>query len=312
MNDLDSIFNEDWPQDHRSGVVAVVGRPNVGKSTLINAIIGQKIAIVAPKPQTTRRQQLGIYTTPRAQILFVDTPGIHKAHHRLGQYMVDVATRALQDADIILWIVDITLPPHPEDRAISATIRDRAPQTPLVLVFNKIDKINAEATAHVEAFNALVKAHSQYRISALNGLGIADLLDALLSLLPTGPRFYPADQMSEVNMRFIASEIIREKVILHTEKEVPHAVAVEIDSYQEEETRVVISAIIYVERDSQKGILIGKGGQMIKAIGSAARQELIELLETPVHLDLRVKVLPNWRSDPRLLKRLGYKVESDD
>ncbi len=312
MNDLDSIFNEDWPQDHRSGVVAVVGRPNVGKSTLINAIIGQKIAIVAPKPQTTRRQQLGIYTTPRAQILFVDTPGIHKAHHRLGQYMVDVATRALQDADIILWIVDITLPPHPEDRAISATIGDRAPQTPLVLVFNKIDKINAEATAHVEAFNALVKAHSQYRISALNGLGIADLLDALLSLLPTGPRFYPADQTSEVNMRFIASEIIREKVILHTEKEVPHAVAVEIDSYQEEETRVVISAIIYVERDSQKGILIGKGGQMIKAIGSAARQELIELLETPVHLDLRVKVLPNWRSDPRLLKRLGYKVESDD
>lgn len=312
MTELDSIFDDNWPPDHRSGVVAVVGRPNAGKSTFINTIIGQKIAIVTPKPQTTRRQQLGIYTVPHGQILFIDTPGIHKPHHRLGQYMIDSATRALQDADIILWLIDITLPPHTEDRIIADFILKKSAATPLVLAFNKIDKLAKDEQTTVNEFIALAPNHSHYFISALTGEGCQTLLSALFSLLPMGPRFYPIDQTSEANMRFIASEIIREKIILHTEKEIPYAVAVEIDSYQEGDERTTISAIIYVERDSQKGILIGKGGQMIKAIGSAARQELIEMLETPVHLELRVKVLPNWRSDGRLLNRLGYKVNPDD
>ncbi|RMG88262.1 MAG: GTPase Era [Chloroflexi bacterium] len=310
MNDfndeLDSIFADDWPEDHRSGIVAVIGRPNVGKSTLINRILGEKIAIVAPKPQTTRKQQLGIYTVEKGQIIFIDTPGIHKPHHKLGEYMVQEAQRALRDADLIMWIMDLTEPPTPEDFNIADLLKGVEGETPIIIVLNKVDL--CEETPDTVVYTELVAHERVFTISAQEGLGVNELVEYLLERLPLGPRFYPAEQITERNMRFTAAEIIREKVILHTEKEIPHAVAVVIDSYREYENRVEITAAIYVERDSQKGILIGKGGQMIKRIGSEARQELIQIVGMPVQLDLRVKVLKNWRKDPNLTKRLGYSL----
>lgn len=311
MNDLDSVFEEDWDEDHRSGVIAVVGRPNVGKSTLINAILGQKIAIVTNKPQTTRKQQLGIYTTEKGQILFVDTPGLHKPHHKLGEYMVDVAVQALKDADIILWVMDASAPPQDGDRYIAETIQRVGVGTPVVLALNKFDLVSSpEVTQeHLE----LIPHELAVNVSGLRGSNVHQLVDLLLERLPQGPRYYPADQVSEVNLRFLASEMIREQIILLTEQEIPHAVAVEIDEFKEREDNLTyISAIIYVERDSQKGIVIGKKGDMIKRIGTQARQSLTGVIGTKIYLDLRVKVLKNWRSDTELMRRLGYRVPRHD
>lgn len=314
MTDLDTFFDEQLPPDHRSGVVAVVGRPNVGKSTLINQILGQKIAIVSPKPQTTRRQQLGIYTDERTQILFTDTPGIHKPHHKLGEYMVIMAEEALRDADIIVWIVDISVEPHETDKQIAETIRRLKNRPPLVLALNKADLLeNSLIETQQAIYGQLVEHDRAIPISALNGTGVHELIDDLINRLPLGPRYYPVDQVTEVNMRFIAAETIREKVILNTEQEIPYSVAVEVTEYKERsETMTYISATIYVERDSQKGIIIGKGGEMIKRIGSEARTELSESLGTQVYLDLHVKVLKNWRMDEDLMRRLGYRLPKPD
>lgn len=311
MNDLDTVFEEDWDEDHRSGVIAVVGRPNVGKSTLINAILGQKIAIVTNKPQTTRKQQLGIYTTEKGQILFVDTPGLHKPHHKLGEYMVDVAVQALKDADIILWVMDASAPPQDGDRYIAETIQRVGGGTPVVLALNKSDLVSSPDVTqeHLE----LLPHELAVNVSGLRGSNVQQLVDTLLQRLPQGPRYYPADQVSEVNLRFLASEMIREQIILLTEQEIPHAVAVEIDEFKErEENLTYISAIIYVERDSQKGIVIGKKGDLIKRIGTQARQGLASIIGTKIYLDLRVKVLKNWRSDTELMRRLGYRVPRHD
>lgn len=306
--ELDTLFDEDWPEDHRSGVVAVVGRPNVGKSTLINAILGQKVAIVSPKPQTTRKQQLGIYTQPKAQILFVDTPGLHKPQHKLGEYMVDAATQALRDADLILWVIDASVPTHAADLQIAPTI-DNA-RTPVMLALNKIDLVSGEAD--LSGHLALIEHVAAHRLSALKGQGVAELLADITERMPLGPRYYPVEQVSEVNLRFIAAELVREKLMLHTEQEIPHAIAVEVDEYKERPDGThYISGIIYVERDTQKGIVIGKGGEMIKRVGSEARAELIALLDAPVYLDLHVKVLKNWRGDESLMKRLGYRIPKD-
>jgi GTP-binding protein Era len=309
MSDLDDIFADDWGDDHRSGVVAVVGRPNVGKSSLLNALLGQKIAIATPKPQTTRRQQLGILTLPHAQILFTDTPGIHRPHNKLGEYMVAAAEGALRDADVILWIMDATEPPNASDRLISEKLA-KIRQTPVLLILNKIDLLKGvvDFSAHI----ALAPEAKLLHVSALKQTNIDKLIEELVALLPLGPRYYPVDQVSDMNMRFIAAEIIREKIINNTSQEVPHSVAVEIDGFKEEPDRSTISAIIYVEKDSQRGILVGKGGSMIKKIGTEARHELIEQMGTPVHLDLRVKVLPNWRDDEDLMRRMGYRILSDD
>lgn len=310
MSDHDSIFSDDWPQDHRSGVVAVIGRPNVGKSTLINAILGQKIAITTPRPQTTRRQQMGIYTTESVQILFMDTPGIHKPHNKLGEYMYAAAARALQDADVLLWILDATEAPTKADKYIAGIIKDRAPKTPVVLALNKTDLLKGlhDFRQHL----TLIPYTPFFYVSALNGTKVPELVEKITGMLPHGPRYYPVEQVSDMNMRFIAAEVIREKIILHTEKEIPYSAAVEIDGYQEDTERTTINAIIYVERDSQKGILIGKGGSMIKTIGSEARQELMTMLEVPVHLELHVKVLKNWRDDEALMRRLGYRLPKPD
>lgn len=310
---LETIFNDEWPEDHRSGVVAVVGRPNVGKSTLINRILGQKIAIVTNKPQTTRKQQLGIYTEDHGQILFMDTPGLHKPHHKLGEYMVNVAEGAIKDADMILWVLDASEPPQEPDTHIAQTLNSLRGDTPLILALNKTDIVKGDISDATLPHRALIAHDLAVPVSATKGDKIEDLLRELLKRLPEGPRYYPADQVSETNMRFIAAEIVREKIIVRTQQEIPHAVAVEITEYKERsEDMTYISAVIYVERDSQKGIIIGKRGAMIKDIGSDARKDLSEMLGTQVYLDLHVKVLKNWREDEALMRRMGYRVYKDD
>ncbi len=306
MSNLDSIFNDDWSEDFRSGLVAVVGRPNVGKSTLINGILGQKIAIVSPKPQTTRTRQLGIYSTDKCQMIFVDTPGIHVPHHKLGTYMVSVAEDALKDADVILWIVDSSEAPQAEDRQIAETIQQLKQVTPIVLALNKMDLVEGQVdfSEHLD----LVEYESMFQISAETQAGVSELLEHLLTLLSLGPPYYPTDDLSDANLRFIAAEIIREKIILNTAQEIPHSVAVEVTEFKEKENISIIEATIYVERDSQKGIIIGKGGKMIKRIGMQSREDLEVLMETQVHLDTRVKVLKNWRKNEDFMKRLGYSI----
>ncbi|PJF28216.1 MAG: GTPase Era [Phototrophicales bacterium] len=313
MTDLDSIFT-DVPPDHRSGIVAVVGRPNAGKSTLINRIIGHKIAAVSPKPQTTRKRQLGILTDEQAQILFTDTPGLHLPQHRLGEYMVRNAEAAFRDADLILVILDVTDAPDAADRHIAETIARLRGQTPVFLALNKIDAVPGDLLdSRLEEHALLIPHDRAFPISALDGTGVPELVDAIREQLPFGPRYYPAEDLTEVNMRFIAAEIIREKVMINTEKEIPYSVAVEIESFQEKTPSLsVISAVIYVERESQKGIIVGAGGSMIKRIGIEARTELELLFGVKIHLDLRVKVLKDWRSDEKLMKRLGYRIQDDD
>jgi GTPase len=312
VTELDSVFSEDWPEDHRAGFVAVVGRPNVGKSTLINAILNQKIAIVTPKPQTTQRQQLGIYTVPHGQIILVDTPGLHRPQHKLGEFMVQIAENALRDADVILWVLDVSAPPGAAERQIAETIAHSG--TPVILALNKVDLLadDPQSAERLSEHEALVQHEKAIPLSALHATGIETLIATLFGLLPLGPRFFPADQVSEVNLRYLAAETIREQVMLATEQEIPHAVAVEISEYKERsEDMTYISATLYVERESQKGILIGQGGSMIKRLGQAARQELESALQTQVYLDLRVKVLKNWRSNEDFMRRLGYRLFKD-
>ncbi|MCY3798704.1 MAG: GTPase Era [Chloroflexota bacterium] len=306
MPELDSIFSDDWGENHRSGLVAVVGRPNVGKSTLINAILEQKIAIVAAKPQTTRQRQLGIYTKAEAQILFIDTPGIHKPKTLMGKYMIGVAHDALKDCDVALWILDASEPPNQEDRNIAALLAKIAPKTPRILALNKVDLVSPEAD--FAEYLALCEHERALPTSAKEKRGIADLIERLIPLLPLGPRFYPAEHASDSNLRFIAAEIIRERIIELTSDEIPHATAVVIDRFREKRDITHIEAVIYVERGSQKGIVIGKRGAMIKRIGVESRAELEALLETRVRLETRVKVQKNWRSNEEFMRRAGYRM----
>lgn len=306
MSDLDSVFSDDWGEDHRSGLVAVVGRPNVGKSTLINAILGQKIAIVTAKPQTTRRRQLGIYTSADAQILFIDTPGIHKPKTLLGNYMVGAAHDALKDADVILWILDASAPPTSNDLSIAALLARITPKTPRILALNKVDLVADEPD--FEAYLALSEHLYALPTSAKEKRGVTELMNRLIPLLPLGPRYYPADQASEVNLRFIAEEIIRERIIELTGDEIPHSAAVAVSRFREKSDITYIEASIYVERGSQKGIVIGRRGDMIKRIGIEARAQLEQLLEGQVHLETRVKVQKNWRSNEDFMRRIGYRL----
>ena len=293
-----------------SGYVAVVGRPNVGKSTLMNRILGEKIAIVSPKPQTTRLRQLGIYSQQDVQIVFIDTPGIHQPRHKLGEFMVSVALEALRDADLILFVVDVSAAPDPEDIRVAELLKESRTGSPILLACNKIDRAKPEQlVANTEAYRALVPDADWTTLSATRGDGVDDLMQRVIAKLPAGPQFFPDDQLSETSLRDIAAEIVREKALLNTEQEVPHAVAVEVDEFKERSaTLTYIGAHLYVERDSQKGILIGKGGAMLKKISSEARADLEKLLSTQVYLELRVKVLKNWRRDEAMLRRLGYRI----
>jgi GTP-binding protein Era len=298
-------LGEELPPDHRSGYVAVVGEPNVGKSTLMNYYLGQKVAIVSPLPQTTRQRLLGILTRPDAQVIFLDTPGIHRPQTKLGEYMVEVARRAVTDADVVLWVVDVSTPPSPAEREIAGWLA-RVPQT--ILALNKMDLVpEEEVPVRAEAYHELLHEVEWIPISATRGDGCERLLQAIISRLPLGPRYFPEDQVTDLQERFIAAEMIREQALLHLREEVPHAVAVMVEEFKERrEGMLYISATVYVERETQKGILIGKGGQMLKAIGAAARAEIEKAFESKVYLELWVKVRKNWRKDEKELRRLGY------
>ncbi len=303
------LTQSELPADHRSGFVAVVGRPNVGKSTLVNAYVGQKVAIVSEKPQTTRNRILGIHTRPEAQIIFVDTPGIHQPVHKLGQYMVKVAQAAVQDADLVLFMVDSSVPPTDEDRLV-ADVLARQCRAPVLLVLNKMDLLRpADVQAHHDAYTAAGKFDDWLMVSATRGDNLDKLLDRVIARLPLGPRFYPEGQVTDVQERFIAAELIREQVLRLLHQEVPYAVAVVVDEFKERrEGLTYIAATIYVEKDSQKGIAIGSGGTMLKKIGAAAREEIEHMLSTKVFLELWVKVRPKWRRDDAALRNVGYRA----
>jgi GTP-binding protein Era len=317
MNDdvlAGGLLPEDLPADHRSGFCAVVGKPNVGKSTLINAYLGQKIAIVSPKPQTTRNRLLGILTLERergdpadAQIVFVDTPGIHQPLHKLGEYMVETAVRAIPDADVVLFMVDASRPPGDEDRQLAAILRQQG-DLPVLLVLNKADLLPAEeAMARVDDYQALGDYDDWALISALRSQDRDRLLAMIVERLPLGPRYYPEEQVTDQQLRFMVAELVREQVMRHLRQEVPYSVAVVVDQFKERsEDLVYISANIFVERDTQKGIILGRGGDMIKRIGRDARREIEQLLDSRVYLELWVKVRKKWRRDEKELWRLGY------
>lgn len=302
------------PEGHRSGFVALTGRPNVGKSTLMNALLEQKVAAVSPKPQTTRVRQLGIITQPEYQMVFVDTPGIvRKARHKLDEYMLSAATDTLQDADVVLWLVDATELPGAGDREIAAVLSQLPPDRKLILGLNKIDQVSAgDALVHTEAYRQLLPTAEWMHLSALRGDGVPQLLDALVSGLPEGPRYYPADQVTDVYIRNIAAELIREQLMIQLQEEIPYGTAVVVREYKErDDGTTYINADIFVERDNHKGIVIGKGGKQLRDIGAASRHEIEELVGGKVFLDLWVKVQPDWRRDERLLKQFGYEYSSE-
>ena len=307
VSDLPSAPPE-LPPDHRSGFVAVIGRPNVGKSTLVNAVLGQKIAIVSPKPQTTRNRMLGILTRDDAQLIFVDTPGIHKPLHRLGEAMVETATMALPDADVVLWLVDGSVAPTDEDRQVAGVLEKLPRGVPLLLGLNKSDRLALERKeSTIAAYVALAPRAQPVLFSALRSDHLDDLLSRLIAALPLGPRLYPEDEITDQQERFIAAEMVREQALLNLRDEVPHAVAVLVNEFKDRsESMTYISAVIYVERETQKGILLGKDGAMLKKIGQGARREIEELLGRQIYLELWVKVRPKWRTNDEELRRLGY------
>jgi GTP-binding protein Era len=305
MTEAEAVLPDDLPEDHRSGYVAVVGRPNVGKSTLINRLLGQKVAIVSPKPQTTRNRLLGVLTRPDAQVIFLDTPGVHQPKHRLGEAMVDAAKLTLPDADAVVWVVDGSVPPTEEDRQVAALLETLDPAIPRLLVLNKSDRGIARETP--AAYAALASGATVVQVSAARDHNLDQLLDAVVDALPPGPRYYPEDQVTDQQVRFMAGELVREQLLLQLGDEVPHSVAVLIDEFKERSPEMTyISAVIFVERDSQKPIVLGKDGQKLKQIGQAARASIEALLETRVYLELWVKVRPKWRSKDEELRRLGY------
>jgi len=299
---------EELPAGYKSGFVAVIGKPNVGKSTLMNRYVGQKVAIVSPKPQTTRRRILGIRTDERAQIIFVDTPGIHAPLHKLGEIMVETATRTIPDADLILFMVDVSEHPTDEDRQIGEILREQA-RVPILLVMNKVDLLTPDETdSHTAAYSGLVEPAEAILVSATEGTNTDRLLDEIVARLPAGPQYYPPDQVTDQPERVIAAELIREQVLRFTHQEVPHAVAVVVEEWKQRRADLTyIGANIYVERDSQKGIVIGARGSMLKRIGRAARQELEQFVGHRVYLDLWVKVRKRWRKDESALRWFGYK-----
>ena len=318
MNDWQDFAS--IPPSHKSGFVAVIGRPNVGKSTLINHLVGQKVAIVSPKPQTTRSRILAILTREDAQIIFVDTPGIHRPHHKLGETMVATATRAIPDADVVLFVVDASVPFTQEDQMIVELIQDQT-SAPVILVLNKMDLLPVEKVeSHTQDYWTLCRSllpppegeaqnGGWMTTQATKGVNLDKLLALIVDTLPEGPPYYPSDQVTDQTEREIAAELIREQVLRHTRQEIPHSVAVVVEEFKERENDVVyIAANIFVERNSQKGIIIGKGGQTLRKIGAAARGEIERMTGGHIYLDLWVKVRKDWRRDEEELRRLGYGV----
>lgn len=294
-----------------SGFVSIIGRPNVGKSTLLNTVIGEKIAIVSNKPQTTRNRLQGIYTSDKGQIIFVDTPGIHKPKHLLGEYMVSVSERSLAEVDLVYYVVDVTQKFGGGEQYIIDQLQNL--QTPVFLILNKIDLVSEEMLQQVQReFTDKMRFAEIIPLSALTKENMERLLDLTFDYLPPGPLYYPKDDLTDQPIYFLVMEIIREKALLLTHDEIPHSLAVEIEEFKNDsKNRKYIRAFIYTERDSQKGIIIGKQGQMLKEIGSLARADIEALLNERVYLDLWVKVKKKWRDNEAQLKKLGYKLETE-
>ncbi len=307
--------------DFRSGFIAIIGKPNAGKSTLVNALLGQKVAAVSPRPQTTRRRQLGILTLPQAQLVFVDTPGLHAPRHKLGEGLNQIAQEALEGVDVILFLVDASAAPDDDDRRIAAILaallpsprsgsasRRRKPD--LTLGLNKIDLLPASALEPRRAeYQALVPDSQAAAFSAARRAGLAELLDMLVARLPIRPPEFPEEQLTDLYEREIAADLIREAALVFLREEIPHGMDVRIDEYTERgEAGAYVHATLFVERESHKGIVIGEGGLMLKKIGSAARKEIEAMSGRKVFLELRVKVAKGWRDDESALRRFGYKL----
>lgn len=299
----------EFNQHYKSGFVAIVGRPNVGKSTLLNRIVGQKVAIMSDKAQTTRNKIQAVYTTDEVQIVFIDTPGIHKPKHELGEFMVKSAYQALAEVEAIIMLVNVEEAIGPGDRFVMDKISQY--DTPKYLAVNKIDKVTPEQVAQfLETIPNQEMFDKVYPLSALVGNNVTTLLDDLSVRMPEGPQYYPSDQISDHPEYFVVSELIREQILHRTREEVPHSIAVTIDSMRKDENdKVHVYANVIVERKSQKGIIIGKSGKMLKAIGTDARKEIENLLGSKVYLELWVKIEKNWRDKQRMIQNFGYKPE---
>lgn len=290
---------------YKSGFATLIGRPNVGKSTLMNRLIGQKIAITSNRPQTTRNRIQTVLTTEEGQIVFLDTPGIHKAKNKLGEYMVNVAERTMEDVDVILWLVEPTDYIGAGERHIIEQLKKT--KTPVILVINKIDTVKKDALfAFIDTYRKELDFQEIVPVSALKGNNTDELVKCIFKYLPYGPAFYDEDTITDQPMRQIVAELIREKALRLLEDEIPHGIAVSIESMKEKGKICHIDATIVCERESHKGIIIGKGGAMLKKIGSTARPEIEDLLETQVNLQLWVKVKKDWRDSDFLLKNFGY------
>jgi len=295
----------------KSGFIGIIGRPNVGKSTLLNSIIGEKIAIATHKPQTTRNKIMGIKNLSDGQLIFLDTPGIHKASTPLNQYMVTTAMDTFRSADILLLIVEAEAGVHHDDRMIINSLDNV--RLPVILTINKTDLVQKRAVLPViDEFQRLFSFVDIIPISALTGDGVSVLIEQIRKLLPEGPRFFPEDMMTDRTERFIAAEIIREKITLLTHQEIPYATAVVVDSFKEDEEKnlIRIQATINVAKDSQKGILIGKKASMLKEIGRRARLDMEKFFAARIYLELFVRVSKDWTHDPRMLREFGYTVKS--
>ncbi len=297
------------PDGFKSGFIAIIGRPNVGKSTLMNHLIGQKIAIVSPVAQTTRNRLQGILTTPEAQIIFVDTPGIHKPHHELGKVLVQNAKTAIKSVDLVLFVVDGSTEAGTGDRFIFDILQRIG--TPVILGLNKVDLQPGNYQFIDDTYADLIADTnwSTVKFSATAGTGTENLQQALISQLDTGPYYFPPDLVTDQPERFIMAELIREQILLHTRQEIPHSVAITIEKIEETPTLTKVNAAINIERSSQKGIIIGKKGSMLKTIGTAAREQIQKLISGKVHLELFVKVEPKWRQSRLRLAEFGYQVE---
>lgn len=290
-------------KEFHSGFVAIIGRPNVGKSTLLNSLLGEKLSIISDKPQTTRNRIRGILTLPDAQVVFIDTPGIHKPLHRMNELMVNAALRTYGEVDVILLLVEATERPGAGDRFIIETLAQI--RTPVFLLINKVDLVAKERLLPLIAeYSALYPFAEIIPVSALKS-DLGGLVDAILKRFSAGPKYFPEDQLSDQPERFIVAELVREKVFELTKEEIPYSSAVVIEEMKEEPELTRIIATIYVDRDSQKGILIGKRGEMLKRIGTLARQDAEKLLGVKVFLQLWVKVKKGWREDDRMLKNIG-------
>ena len=293
--------------DFKSGFVAIVGRTNVGKSTLLNKIIGQKIVITSDKPQTTRQRIKGVYTNEQGQIIFVDTPGVHKPKYKLGEFLAEETKTALPDADVVLFVVDGSVPAGSGDKWIADNLLCDVQK--IIVAINKVDLVKdlQKREENIETYKALFKQKiNMLKISAKTGRNLDTLLNNIMRYFPTGPKYYAEDEITDQNLRLISKEIIREKVLLLTEEEIPHSCAVVINKFEETPKIIKIQATIHVEHDSQKGIIIGKKGTMLKNIGTFAREEIENLVENKVFLELFVKVSKNWRKNKSLLKDFGY------